>query len=388
MKALKKVLAANQISQAIAAVALSFLSGCGADAFVTASRVEEGVSPGSFTIPAKVDILLVQDNSGSMQEVYGELQQQIPPFLAGLEQSGWDYHFATIPLLNDRPVNQVLASRHDINWGSQWTPAYPGLTASSPGPGQISPSVFRRPENYNFIMALDTTNQQQSTEPGFQTIKSALQTRLPSTGFLRDDALLVVFVMGNGEDGSGVTYRQLNGFSVPTNDEASFQNYLSFFKGFRTAGQLRFDSAVAAYKGTCRNGNSYHGARYERMAGELYGKRYDICYYPISSIVDNLKSSLQERRIAMRTRYVFIAREPEPSTIVVYKNGTAVPQSSTNGWTYVGYQSNIYVIDSPFPMNRGSGYAIELHGSAKLIGTDTVSVGFKDKGLRDTAVKN
>jgi hypothetical protein len=253
----------------------------------------------------------------------------------------------------------------------------------------INASVFRRPENYNFIMPLDTTNQNHGKEPGFENIRLALNNRLPGTGFLRNDALLVVFVVGNGEDGSGVTYTtRSDGVVVMSNNESSFQNYLNIFKGFRLPGQFRFDAAVANYKGICRNSNSFHGERYERMAGELYGRSYDICWYPIKSILANLKSSLQERRIQMRTRYVFIAREPEPGTIQVYKNGQLLLQSSSNGWTYVGFKQNVYAIDYPVEQSIGSGYAIELHGSGKLIGNDTVSVAFKDKGLRDTSVKN
>ena len=63
----------------------------------------------------------------------------------------------------------------------------------------------------------------------------------------------------------------------------------------------------------------------------------------------------------------------------------SVPQDATNGWTYAGYVSNVFAIDYPIPMDQASGYAIELHGSAELMGNDTAKVDFKPQGWQNTA---
>ena len=48
-------------------------------------------------------------------------------------------------------------------------------------------------------MTQDTlSNEANGLEPGFETILRTLVDRTPGTGFLRDDAMLVVLVMGNG----------------------------------------------------------------------------------------------------------------------------------------------------------------------------------------------
>lgn len=68
--------------------------------------------------------------------------------------------------------------------------------------------------------------------------------------------------------------------------------------------------------------------------------------------------------------YIVLQREPKPDTIYVTINGNAVPQSSTNGWTYRGNITvdNIKVShpDSPGsqepPMPR-SGFMIQLNGT-------------------------
>jgi hypothetical protein len=47
----------------------------------------------------------------------------------------------------------------------------------------------------------------------------------------------------------------------------------------------------------------------------------------------------------------------------------------------VGGAENVYTIDSPVPMNLGSGYAIELHSSAKLEGDDSANVMYLPAGI-------
>ena len=86
-----------------------------------------------------------------------------------------------------------------------------------------------------------------------------------------------------------------------------------------------------------------------------------------------------------------IDQAPELSTIRVTKylggdtrQPQVIPQDPVNGWTYAGYLTDVPVIDQPIPMNHQSGYAIELHGTAKLIGGDTASVEWKPEGARDS----
>jgi hypothetical protein len=49
-------------------LAALFASGCGAQGYVPASTSAAQSAPGSFTVPAKVDVLLVEDDTGSMSE--------------------------------------------------------------------------------------------------------------------------------------------------------------------------------------------------------------------------------------------------------------------------------------------------------------------------------
>ncbi len=92
----------------------------------------------------------------------------------------------------------------------------------------------------------------------------------------------------------------------------------------------------------------------------------------------------------MQTKYIFVEAEPDVSTIVVRvkrSNGIeeVLMQDASNGWTYRGYLKNVYTIDYPVNLNRASGYALELNGSAKLRGDDTASIEFKAKRIQDNA---
>lgn len=406
------------VSAALMGASALMLAGCGKTAFVVSQSTQKQMAPGSFTVPAKVDILLAEDDSGSIMSVYGAIAQQMPQFLAGLEAKGWDYHFATTPLTYDRALSQAVASRHDANWGSLWTPPYPG--APFPGSGTLASSVFRTPDTYaGFLSYSDMSNSNNSTEAGFETIRKTLTTRESGTNFLRPDAMLVVLVVGNGEDTSGVTYCQYSGGvtatpesgfygpqycwkdgqSVPTTSTgtkaSSFASYKSAFQGLKSTPSLFKMYAAVSPSNTsnCLGGSAWAGSRYSQMAAETGGQSYDICAQSVSNVLGAMSQHLQNQRLALRTRYVFLNKEPDVSTIKVvkYLGGTTpveLPQSATDGWTYAGYVSPnapVYTIDSPVPMNLASGYAIELHGSAKLLGDDTADVTYLEKGLGNSA---
>jgi hypothetical protein len=127
------------------------------------------------------------------------------------------------------------------------------------------------------------------------------------------------------------------------------------------------------------------------MAAAVRGSTYDICTQQVSSVLDTLASKIQAIRVAFKTRYIFIANEPNTSTIRVVKylnddpnQAIELPQDPANGWTYAGYLNDVYAVDEPYYMNMGSGYAIELHGSAKLVGSDTAEVMYRIAGTSDS----
>ncbi len=368
---------------------------CGKTKFNPTSSDIQATGPGSYTIPAKVDIILAEDDTGSISEAYDQISAQIPGFVASLEQSGWDYHFVNIPLTTDRPITQALASHYDSNWGSQWTPAYPGQSATASG--MLPASIFRRPESFSAMISrgdVDYTNSKNATEWGFDNIETAISVEAKAAKVLRSDAMLVIMVISTGQDTSGVTLcarsdsDSTGQVMVPCagSDAASFNSYYTYFKGLRPSGRVKFYAAVANGEKNCLgNAQTFAGTRYQQMAYNLSGQFYNICQQNVSTVFSSLVNDLAATRISLRTRYLFINKQPQLGSIKVYKNGQLLPESSTNGWTYAGYVNNVYAIDYPTSMNLSTGYAIELHGTAKLVGDDSGSVTFDPYGVQGSS---
>jgi hypothetical protein len=384
------------------------ITGCGKQAFEVGQIQHNTQGSGFFEIPAKVDILFAQDDSGSISTSYSVINSQMRSFLDGIEARGWDYHFAVTPITTSRNITQVAASRYDTNWGSLWLPPYPGAT---PGmiSGNISASAFRTAANVPGFPQFDgfvnpTFNSQ---EPGFRSVWNTLNSSSArNSGFLRDDAMLIVFLLSNGEDTTGYT-RDSNGHcngQCAIDYENSLNNYRNAFAGLKPNPTLvKWYSAVAQYVsafggGPCINGNSFKGTRYMRMASELGGASFDICRQPIGDAIEAFAGYLQNIRLSYVTRYIFVTHEPDPDrdmSVVKTSGGVSyeLPESLVNGWTYEGYVENVPTLEIPSPsgapiqMAPASGYAFRLNGSAALLGDDTAVVRYYQMGAQNSVAE-
>lgn len=390
-------------------------TGCGKQEYIASNLESAQTAPGTYVIPPKVDILLVEDDTGGISEAFSEVKRGMEGFLVNLEAKGWDYHFATTPMLkrySDSAQLQVMASRHDLNWGNLWRAPWPGATEDAMT-GVVAEEAFRTPSLYSQFVSRPT--QSDGYEPSFETIWDLFQRKEPGTNFLRDDAMLAIIVVGNGNDTSGLTYCLADGTVVPrgTNGsrvceeigwgvkgsgQSTLEEYENNFLSLKNGNyeQIRFYASVAnatRSASQCRGGNSTDGYRYRYMTQAFGGRSFDICTQPISSVLTSLATQLQAERRSFRTRYLFMAHEPEPATIEVvrYVGGNAhlaevIPHdpTHTNGWDYVGYLQGDYVIDAPVEMNWASGWAVRLYGNARLVGDDTAKVNYKLKGAQDS----
>lgn len=382
-----------------------FASGCGNIAFVPNQLCSLQSGAGYYYVAPKIDLALVTDNTGSMGTALDQLRTQMPSLLHQLEASGWDYRFANIGLTaplgqTGAPVSQIIPSKFDGNWFSlgQWRAVFPGATPSNPIP--VRSSLFRTQDNYSgFFTNADVNTSVNSSEDGFRTIYQSLNTSRGENFFVRSGSYVVTLVVGNGNDSTDVTYYN-NGANQyvpnPTSLSSSFATWKANLQSLASNPSLyRMYSVVSPlYRSSCAGigGSSADaGTRYIDMAAATGGFSYDICTQPIASALSDLSNQLQVTREAYRTRYVVISQQPvDTSTIQEVRrttgcddaNGNLIPQSATNGWTYAGYITNQPAIDSPIPLNPVSGYAIELHGSAKLQGDETLRVIYTRTGAQ------
>lgn len=72
--------------------------------------------------------------------------------------------------------------------------------------------------------------------------------------------------------------------------------------------------------------------------------------------------------------YVYISEEPDSSSIELYINGTSISQSTSNGWSYLGYKENLNMKVSGSPAMYRTGYFLQLYGDAQYSNGDVVSV--------------
>jgi hypothetical protein len=391
------------------------LAACGPQAYVPGSVSANQTAAGAQNIPPKVDILLGVSTNGTMRNIFPNIDQQIPAFVQGLQASGWDYHFVSIPLSQYTPgtsqpiTNSVSVSNYDTNYvpyGS-WISPYPGASSTDPTLGMIS-NLFSQA----FLIPLgagNTPNNAHETGMGNELdflnradIKTVGLNGEPS--FLRSDAVLAIITLSNGEDrtlnttvsgtadtvgawqangeydANGNAIQQYN--RLDADFASKFANNLISLKA--SAELVKYYSLVAHLNTECLGYGSWSGVNYEAAATAVGGESIDICTTPLTGALSAVAANLQIQKASFEKRYLVIASAPNVSTVQVTKIhdgvSTNLVYNDPNGWTYAGYLSNVPTIDAPIPMANATGYMIELHGSGKLIGDDTATVTYTNAG--------
>ncbi len=360
-------------------VLLLFLAACSNPAAFNAGTSTDSIAaPGTYAIYPKVDFVIALDDTGSMTEALNQIRDQFPIFLTTLGNHNWDFHAVTVPLTATLPVTQVIGSIHDPSMPN-WVPDYPGQTTSS---GDfITPSFFQTPSSYSaFAVSSSATIKysENGLEPGLSNILSNLtDTSMQTSGALRSDALLVVLAVSTGNDTSNQTISlRVDGVAVTSDTATSTVAYFqSQFQALKR--NLQFYALVpAAPSSNCigTNANTV-GARYQQLASLLSGASYDICNQNMSSIFSSLANTLQITLHNYTLGVLTLNQQPQPATITIKRsNGQIIPQDPINGWTYSGYLTNTPSIIAPVKMNNVTGYAITLHGTGQVSGTDSIAV--------------
>jgi hypothetical protein len=389
--------------------ALLALSACGPQAFVPNSVSSAQDAAGNMNIPPKVDIVLGVSMNGTMQNIYPGMQGEIAAFAQNLQNSGWDYRFVSIPLSEYHPTDandldisnrtsgtgygSVAVSKYDTNYPvGTWLPPFPGADHSDPTLGILS-SLFTP---YFGLPALDTTHND-AHETGIGNQVEFITRSDVKQSLIRSDAVLAVITISNGDDRSGGTW-PLDTSKPWVFNPSAYTQYLNQMKS--ASSLLKYYSIVAAPSTSCRGLGNWSGLQYRAFTNMVNGNGdcfangtcIDLCTNPLSTALASVASNLTTVKLAFRKHYLVIGSEPNPGTIQVTRTTTAangatsssiVPQSGTNGWTYIGAapSSGVYAIDSPIPMDLiTTGYLIQLNGSAELTGGDSANVTYENAG--------
>jgi hypothetical protein len=384
---------------ALTLLLVSAASACGPQAFVPSAMRSRQSAAGTTTIPAKVDVVFGVSQNNSMLSIAPTLSAEIPLFLQNLESTGWNYRFIGIPLgptaINTNALfpiaNKVSVSRFDNNTPvANWLPPYPGALYNDPLLGILSSLVasgFTYP-----VPNLSAASTNLGREYGLKNQLEFVSRSDVTNQFMRSDAVMALVTLSNGEDRSWATAP-----AAGTADPWIYQPETFYTGSGGVYDQIRnlkvspslvkYYSLVAHNNRNCRGMGSWSGIYYEKHAQSLNGKSVDICTVSIANALTSVAQDIQGTPLPFRRNFLVIATEPNPSTIQVtkYANGNlnapvTIPQDSTNGWTYAGYLTNQYTIDAPIAMDQKTGFMIELHGTAKLNGSDTADVVYQNVG--------
>ncbi|MBC7370842.1 MAG: hypothetical protein H7326_04710 [Bdellovibrionaceae bacterium] len=250
----------------------------------------------------KVDIVMIVDNSTSMQQHQTRLSQQMPNMVAALQALRMDYHIVVITTsVGSGGDGGVFRGSPSI-----LSNATPNLTAT------LSERVLQGETGKDLERGLES----------LQTVLSPAYLTTDGAGFLRDDALLAIVELSDEDDSSAVSASTLATFLDKLKPAAQDgrKSWIFNFIG------------VLDNSSTCRTFNDYSspGTKQMALADLAGGTKESICSSNLTSAVSNIKA----RIVQILTDFT-LAEKPVVSTISVRVNGVQIPQGATNGWTYL-----------------------------------------------------
>ncbi len=267
-----------------------------------------GVSPTEDTFSStlynnKVDIVWLVDDSSSMNIPQQKLAQTIPEMVSVLNSLKLDYRMV------------VTTTSLGVGYGGGRYIGNPAvLTASTPDLVGVLQSRLLRGEMGNNL------------EEGLSSLQSLLSLEYlnqAGAGFHRDEALLLINVLSDEDDQSAGASASL------------VQSMVSRLNSFKRPFRPNVGGWILNYigvTGTCMNGIGQFlvGQRYMDLAALSGGASFPICGASLGDAV----RSLRARVLEILTDYP-LAQKPNLASIRVYKDGLLVPESVTNGWSYI-----------------------------------------------------
>lgn len=238
-----------------------------------------------------VDILMVIDNSGSMQPYQDQLGTNFSEFLTYFIEADVDYQIAAV-------TTDVMTD------------------ASGEIRGQIINTETPNAESaFAAIVNVGATGS--GFEMGLEAAYQALTPPLVTTandGFLREEATLSLIFVSDEEDAS----------PLPVND---YINAFRDIKGQRSRDVFNASSLVVIRENNC-DSYSTRGDRYLDVAAQSNGVTGDICSDDFASIVTDLSLNTSRLRDTF-----FLSREPDVTTLQVTVNDEVV-ECDAGRWTY------------------------------------------------------
>ena len=265
-----------------------------------------------------IDVLWVLDNSGSMDESLGRLNDQLDVFINAFLTLGLDYHIGVVTTDMDN-AGQSGKLQGSPTWidNSTANPVAAFQSRASVGSGGSG------------------------DEKGLAAAEAALSDPIASghnAGFLRADSTISVIVLSDENDSSS---RSARGFAT-------------WFQALRTDPDMTSFNAIVGDSGLgCSDGDIWSGDFIEAMGGDVYidaasytdGFFASICTPDFSTIVANMARS----SAGMKSTFPLSATPSDVSQLEVLVDGAAVPSDGIDGYTYDATENAITFHGTAFP---------------------------------------
>ncbi len=248
----------------------------------------------------EVDVLWVIDNSCSMAGAISQVESNFDVFIDQFLTLGLDYHLAVIT------TDMDAASESGRIQGSV-------ITNNTANP------------KAEFMAAIAQGSAGSNDEKGLAAVEAALTEPLVSgdnAGFLRSSAALATIVVTDEDD-----FSYMNA-----------SNFASWYNGLKNDPNDVTFSAICGDSGSgCNNWNAFPdvitalpGSQYIQVAGATGGTWQSIC----TQNFDHALQHLSITAVGMRFAFALSGTPSDVSQIDVQINGSTVPYSGTEGWTY------------------------------------------------------
>jgi hypothetical protein len=268
---------------------------------------------------AKVDVLFVIDNSGSMMEEQASLAQNFAAFLSGAQQQNVDYHIA-VTTTGIEPSPSGWAACPGGVEGGEAGRLFPAdgsspriITPQTPGAAQVFATDVKVGICHWDEQGLEAAHR--ALSPPLVNNADDPDTGLPNDGnlgFLRPEAKLAVVFVSDEDDSS-------------LQAEDYYETFLRAVKGNDPT--LLVASAIVGPTdlSSCATASS-SGQRYITLAQHTGGLVESICTQDWAQSLQNISIGV----FSPRRRFPLSQVPADPAQISVLVNGDAV----TSGWTY------------------------------------------------------
>ncbi len=372
------------------------LVGCGKQTFDVLQRQQNADAPGGINVPARVDILMVLDNTGSMSGKEAFVAHQIrQQFLGKLDSQSWDYRLAVIPTSpsGSVPLQQMAVSKYSLGHSNY---VQPYMTADESTDSDLRPDwgIARTADQFT-MNAISATSS--GDEPTLVTIGDVLNNSDWQNRFLRSSAKLVVVVISNGDDTSEPADTSVYPHRTPSTVRADL---IARIKSVKPNAKFHSIVNVFASSGTRCLGGTFSPNRYANASAQLGGRTHALCTQSgnfdtaFSTVFGFLAEDLKPIRQEYEQEYLVIDHEPVVSTITLGKrlpngslqsispatsDGLCASNMTGNGWCYEG-QGSVFEITTPVFRNFKTGYKIRLIGTARAIGNENLEIHYQEFG--------